>query len=298
MTAVFTNFGVINPLLIGNFMKKRLLVAALSSALVLTACAKDKEAADGKPVKSTVVNEKSTDAQKLSYIIGYEQGLSIKQQAEATHEELDIEVLGKAIADAYNGKESAMTDDEVTAFGKAYQERKIKEAEEKAVKNKAEGEKFLAENAKKEGVQTTASGLQYKVITAGAGASPKATDAVVVHYEGKLIDGKVFDSSYERGVPAQLVLNQVIKGWTEGVQLMKPGAKYEFYIPSELAYGEHGSGNIEPNSVLIFTVELLNESQIKKAQEDAEKMMQEQMKAIEAGQAQQTQSAQEADNKK
>ncbi|HAL72007.1 MAG TPA: peptidylprolyl isomerase [Verrucomicrobiales bacterium] len=122
----------------------------------------------------------------------------------------------------------------------------------------AKGEKFLEDNAKKEGVVVTASGLQYKVITEGAGKSPSATDTVLVHYEGTLIDGKVFDSSYKRGEPIEFPLNRVIAGWTEGVQLMKEGAKYRLYLPSKLAYGPRGAGrDIGPNEALIFDVELL-----------------------------------------
>ena len=118
------------------------------------------------------------------------------------------------------------------------------------------GAEYLAANAKKAGFKTTESGLQYKVITEGTGKSPKATDVVKVDYEGKLIDGTVFDSSYERGEPVEFPLNQVIAGWTEGLQLMKEGGKYEFVIPSELAYGETGNQGIDPNSTLLFTVEL------------------------------------------
>jgi FKBP-type peptidyl-prolyl cis-trans isomerase len=122
----------------------------------------------------------------------------------------------------------------------------------------AKGEKFLQDNSKKEGVVTTASGLQYKVITEGTGRSPSAADTVEVHYEGTLIDGRVFDSSYKRGESIEFPLNRVIAGWTEGVQLMKEGAKYRFYIPSKLAYGSRGAGrDIGPNEALIFDVELL-----------------------------------------
>ncbi|MDZ4288296.1 MAG: FKBP-type peptidyl-prolyl cis-trans isomerase [Prosthecobacter sp.] len=122
----------------------------------------------------------------------------------------------------------------------------------------AKGEKFLEDNGKKEGITTTDSGLQYKVITAGTGKSPKATDTVLVHYEGTLLDGKIFDSSYQRKEPIEFPLNRVIAGWTEGVQLMKEGAKYRFYIPSKLAYGPRGAGrDIGPNEALIFDVELL-----------------------------------------
>jgi FKBP-type peptidyl-prolyl cis-trans isomerase FkpA len=122
----------------------------------------------------------------------------------------------------------------------------------------AKGEKFLADNAAKEGVTTTASGLQYKVITPGEGKSPKATDTVLVHYRGTLINGTEFDSSYARREPIEFPLNRVIAGWTEGVQLMQEGAKYQFFIPSKLAYGTRGAGrDIGPNEALIFEVELL-----------------------------------------
>lgn len=127
-----------------------------------------------------------------------------------------------------------------------------------SAKAKAEGEKFLAENAKREGVKVTASGLQYEVLEATIGQKPKATDSVKVHYEGTLIDGTVFDSSYKRGEPISFPLNGVIKGWTEGVQLMSVGSKYKFFIPYQLAYGEQGAGaSIPPYAALIFTVELL-----------------------------------------
>ncbi|MEY4768396.1 MAG: hypothetical protein RL637_1035 [Pseudomonadota bacterium] len=124
--------------------------------------------------------------------------------------------------------------------------------------NKAQGKAFLAKNAKNEKVKTTASGLQYEILTQGKGRSPQATDTVAVHYKGTLLDGSEFDSSYKRNTPATFPLNGVIPGWTEGLQLMKEGAKYRFYIPSELAYGESGAGQlIAPNSTLIFEVELL-----------------------------------------
>jgi len=120
------------------------------------------------------------------------------------------------------------------------------------------GQQFLQENAKKDGVKTTASGLQYEVLTEGTGKSPKATDTVLVHYKGTLLDGTEFDSSYKRGEPIEFPLNQVIKGWTEGVQLMKEGGKYRFFIPSTLAYGSRGAGGaIGPDETLIFDVELL-----------------------------------------
>ncbi len=127
-----------------------------------------------------------------------------------------------------------------------------------AEENKAEGAAFLAENTKKQGINTTTSGLQYEVLTLGEGGKPSSTDNVTVHYEGKTLDGKIFDSSYKRGTPASFPLNRVIAGWTEGVQLMPEGSKYRFFIPSDLAYGERGAGaDIGPNAALIFDVELI-----------------------------------------
>ena len=130
---------------------------------------------------------------------------------------------------------------------------------EAAEKNTTEGEKFLRENKNKPGVKTTASGLQYKALKEGSGAPPKATDTVVVNYRGTLVDGTEFDSSYKRGEPATFPVNRVIKGWTEALQLMKPGSKYQLFIPASLAYGERGAGgDIGPNATLIFEVELMN----------------------------------------
>jgi FKBP-type peptidyl-prolyl cis-trans isomerase len=137
---------------------------------------------------------------------------------------------------------------------RAQQEQQVEAMAEANLKS---GEAFLAENAKKDGVTVTASGLQYRVITEGAGDAPKATDTVKVHYEGRLISGDVFDSSIARGEPVSFPLNGVIPGWSEGVQLMKVGSKFEFTIPSALAYGPSGTGPIPPNSVLVFDVELL-----------------------------------------
>ena len=143
-------------------------------------------------------------------------------------------------------------------FFSELEERQQAEAAERGKAARVEGERFLAENAKRPGVTVTASGLQYEVVNQGTGRRPRATDTVSCHYEGTLIDGTVFDSSYRRGEPAAFGLNQVIKGWTEGVQLMQEGAKYRFYIPWQLAYGERGAGaDIPPYAALVFTVELL-----------------------------------------
>ncbi|MBP7934295.1 MAG: FKBP-type peptidyl-prolyl cis-trans isomerase [Phycisphaerae bacterium] len=200
-----------------------------------------------------------TQIAKVSYAIGMNMGNMLKAQ----YIEPDLDALTRGIKDVLAGGKPLMTDKEVTETFRAFQtehqvtvEKKKKELGEK---NKAEGDKYLAANKTKEGVKTTASGLQYKVIKEGTGAQPKDTDTVKVHYTGKLLNGNVFDSSVDRGQPATFQANRVIKGWTEALQLMKVGSKWELTIPSELAYGPNGSGaRIPPNSVLVFEVELLN----------------------------------------
>jgi FKBP-type peptidyl-prolyl cis-trans isomerase FklB len=190
---------------------------------------------------------------KVSYSIGLNIGTNLSRQ----NVEINPEALSAGIKDGIAGKPQ-LTQDQIkevmTAFEKDMQQRQ-KVAGEKSA---AEGAKFLEDNKKKEGVKTTASGLQYKVMKEGTGAQPKATDTVTVNYLGTLINGKEFDSSYKRGQPATFPLNGVIKGWTEGLQLMKTGSKYQFFVPSNLAYGERAAGpDISPNSTLIFEIELL-----------------------------------------
>jgi FKBP-type peptidyl-prolyl cis-trans isomerase FklB len=191
--------------------------------------------------------------EKVSYAIGMNIGLNLSRQKV----DINPELLATGIKDAIAGKPQ-LTQDQVkevmTQFEKDM-EQKQKAAGEK---NKTDGAKFLEENKKKEGVKATASGLQYKVLKEGTGSQPKATDMVTVNYRGTLIDGTEFDSSYKRGQPATFPLNGVIKGWTEGLQLMKPGSKYQFFVPSNLAYGERSVGpDIAANATLIFDVELL-----------------------------------------
>lgn len=188
---------------------------------------------------------------KVSYALGMSIGHQL-QQMNAT--DLNIDDFAQAITDVFNG-DAKLSDAEAQAAVQDFFSRK---AEEQAQAAKAEGENFLAENAKKEGVKTLPSGLQYKVLREGDGRKPSATDKVECHYEGTLINGEVFDSSYRRGETATFGLNQVIKGWTEGLQLMQEGAKYRFFIPYNLAYGEHGAGqSIPPYAALIFDVELI-----------------------------------------
>ena len=197
---------------------------------------------------------------KLSYAMGLNIGLQLKQMGLGNR--LEVKDFGDAVNDILQGNALKLNPDEANSllnnfFTALENEQNAKNAEAgKAAKS--EGEKFLAENAKKPGVVVTASGLQYEVLNEGTGRSPKATDVVRCHYHGTLIDGTVFDSSYQRNQPADFGLNQVIAGWTEGVQLMKEGAKYRFYLPYNLAYGEHGAGaSIPPYAALIFDVELL-----------------------------------------
>jgi FKBP-type peptidyl-prolyl cis-trans isomerase len=191
---------------------------------------------------------------KVSYSIGLNIGANLGRQ----NVEVNPEALTAGLKDGIAGKPQ-LTQDQIkevmTAFEKDMQE-KQKAAGEKSA---GEGKKFLEENKKKEGVKTTASGLQYKVMKEGTGAQPKGTDTVTVNYRGTLISGNEFDSSYKRGQPATFPLNGVIKGWTEGLQLMKTGSKYQLFVPPDLAYGERTVGaDIPPNATLIFEVELLD----------------------------------------
>jgi FKBP-type peptidyl-prolyl cis-trans isomerase len=206
---------------------------------------------------TALATELETDAQKLGYIIGMDIGSSLKQQGT----ELDLDALYDAIKATYTGEELAMTPEEAATIRESFIADRREEAESQreglAATNATEGDKFMLENHSKEGVQITDSGLQYKVIEMGDGAKPTATDKVKVHYRGTLLNGEEFDSSYARGEPISFQLNQVIAGWTEGVQLMSVGSKFMFYIPPGLAYGPAGGGPIGPNATLIFQVELL-----------------------------------------
>jgi len=202
--------------------------------------------------------ELDTDQKKLSYAIGMNIGDSLRGQ----NANLDLEAMFDAIRTLYEGGEPALSQEEAAAtlqaFMNARQEAMAAEQAEVATQNKMQAEAFLAENAGQEGVVTTESGLQYKVLEQGDGPRPAVTDTVKVHYRGTLTDGTEFDSSYARDEPISFALNQVIPGWSEGVQLMPVGSKYMFYIKPELGYGEAGGGPIPPNSALIFEVELLD----------------------------------------
>lgn len=196
----------------------------------------------------------SSEKGKASYAIGYQVGRALKSQGA----EVDPATIAAAIKDTMAGNGLRMTEDEMRQAIQALQSRNQGGDPKVAAENAAKGKEYLDANKAKPGVQVTASGLQYKVISAGSGASPKATSTVKVHYRGTLIDGTEFDSSYKRGQPAEFGVSQVIRGWTEALQLMKKGAKYQLTIPSELAYGARNSGTIPANSVLNFEVELLD----------------------------------------
>lgn len=195
---------------------------------------------------------------KVSYSIGLNIGQDFKRQ----DMDIDADLLAKGIKDAVSGAQPLLTEEQIRETITTYQKEMVTKqetkAKESAAKNQKEGDAFLAENAKKPGVVTTPSGLQYKVVKEGTGAQPKPGDTVQVHYEGKLVDGTVFDSSLKRGEPAVFPVQGVIPGWTEALQLMKEGAKYQIVIPSKLAYGERGAGPvIGPHATLLFDVELL-----------------------------------------
>jgi FKBP-type peptidyl-prolyl cis-trans isomerase FklB len=198
---------------------------------------------------------------KVSYTIGIQSGNNLKQQ----FIDIDPDIMAKGIKDSLSGGKLLLTDQEMrevmTAFQKEMAIKQMSQLEAMAEKNKKEGDTFLAENKKKEGVKTLPSGLQYQVLREAKGKSPKPTDTVVVHYRGTRLNGSEFDSSYQRNEPATIKLDSVIRGWREALPLMKEGAKWQLFIPPDLAYGEKGAGPIEPNSVIIFEVELISVGQ-------------------------------------
>ena len=219
-------------------MKKQLVLASIACLWAAQALALDLD----------------TDKKRFSYIVG----LQIGQQFKNDKIELDEAAFIAAIKDMAEGKQPQLSQTEIQATLQRFQQQRAAEAQQAAETNRQEGEQFLASNSKKEGVKALPSGLQYKVIEAGTGASPKPTDTVEVHYRGTLINGTEFDSSYSRGQPASFPVNGVIQGWQEALPLMKEGAKWQIYVPSDLAYGSRGAGaDIGPNSTLIFDIELL-----------------------------------------
>ncbi len=240
------------------------MVCGAMAAIVLSASAWLLAAEEAKGDKPTL---KSTE-EKASYSIGLNIGKNLKKEASGAG--LDPALVLQGIKDGLAGA-ALLTDQEMKeamdAFRTSMMARRKDQAKNAAEKNLKEGEAFLAENGKKEGIVTLPSGLQYKVIKEGAGATPKATDTVATHYRGTLLDGTEFDSSYKRGEPATFEVTGVIPGWTEALQKMKVRAKWQLFVPAKLAYGERGAGaDIGPNSTLIFEVELL-EIKTEKAKE-------------------------------
>lgn len=228
------------------------LFAAMSLLLFVVGCTTEE-------AKVTPEVKLDTPKSRISYTIGVNIGQDFKTQKM----DIDTDILLMGLKDSMAGKELRLSDDEMVAeiqsFQQEMQAKMAVEMETMAAQNLAAGEAFLAENAKQDGVVVTESGLQYKIVEAGDGDSPLAADMVTVHYRGTLIDGKQFDSSYDRGQPATFPVGGVIAGWTEALQLMKPGAKWQLAIPAELAYGERGAGqDIGPNSALLFDVELIS----------------------------------------
>lgn len=223
---------------------KRLMTAVVFGGLVAT------------PLLAMAAPE--SDSAKLGYSLGATLGKSMQRDVP----NLDTDAFTQAIKDVYAGDDLQMSDKEIAATLSDYQQQKIAEQQAKQAKiaeeNRKASERFLAENAKKEGVKVTDSGLQYKVLESGDGATPDANDTVKVNYEGKLPDGTVFDSSYERGEPITFRVNQVIKGWQEALQKMQVGDTWMLYVPADLAYGKGGTGGpIGPNQALEFKIELL-----------------------------------------
>lgn len=239
---------------------------AASVLLAIAACKPvEKDAAAGadagdSPAAAAAIPGLKTEKQQVSYMIGMQLGQSMKP----VKDEIDLDMVMRAARTTLEDGELLMTEEQAMqvaqSFGERMQAKQLADAEALAKTNLAEGEKFLAANARKPNVQTTASGLQYQVLTEGTGAKPTADQTVRVHYKGELLDGTTFDSSYDRGEPAVFALNQVAPGWAEGVQLMPVGSKYKLWIPSKLGYGEQGTpgGPIGPNATLVFEVELLD----------------------------------------
>lgn len=233
-----------------------LLAAAPSTVLVAEAQSPATQPATAGDADSTEAFK--NDVEKLSYAIGLNIATGLKQR----DMDIDIDALVRGLRDVFSERDALMTfadsNKVIMEWQTKERDRLAREDEQVAEKNKKEAETFLAENKTKEGVKTTDSGLQYKVIEEGAGPLPKPTDMVKVNYRGTLIDGTEFDSSYKRGEPAQFIVNQVIEGWQEALPMMKVGAKWKLFIPPDLAYGPRRQGqHIGPNSLLIFDVELL-----------------------------------------
>jgi len=232
----------------------KLACAALAVVSTLSAQTAAEKPAD----KAAAAAPATAPMDKVSYFIGTRIGGDIAQNFKSQGLELDLDNFLQAIRDQFEGKPSKFKEEELTAAMEAFEKVMVAKQANKAGEAKSSGQKFLAENAKRPEVTTTPSGLQYEVIKKAEGPKPAVTDSVSVHYHGTFVDGKVFDSSVERNEPASFPLQGVIKGWTEGLQLMNVGSKFKFYIPSDLAYGDEGRPGIPGGSTLVFDVELLN----------------------------------------
>ncbi|WP_339080140.1 FKBP-type peptidyl-prolyl cis-trans isomerase [Pseudomonas sp. TMP9] len=197
----------------------------------------------------------STDQTRVSYGIGRQLGGQLRDNPPPG---VSLDAILAGLTDAFNGLPSRVSEDELSASFKVIRDIMQAEAQAKAEEAAGAGLAFLAENATRDGITVLASGLQYEVLSSGSGAMPTREDTIRAHYHGTLIDGSVFDSSYDRGEPAEFPVGGVIAGWTEALQLMNAGSKWRLYVPSELAYGEQGVGSIPPHSVLVFDVELLD----------------------------------------
>ena len=247
-------------------MKINKLTSTICGLILVAGCGEVVSESEAvKPVVKSVVAASTAEAtltletemQKVSYAIGTQLGAQLKRD----DLNLDLSIFTQAITDALAGKEPMMAPADMMATMQAFQKKKQAELQSKregqATANKETGDAFLVENGKKDGVVTTESGLQYKIMTAGTGAKPSKDDTVEVHYRGTLLSGEEFDSSYKRGQPASFPVTRVIPGWTEALQMMPEGSKWQLYVPSKLAYGPGGPDKIGPNSTLIFDVELL-----------------------------------------
>jgi len=242
-----------------RFVQKTLVAALAASFAVGSAVAAEPAKPAVAPAKTAAPAKPAVaiDKNKVSTMVGMDIGRGLSQ----IKDDIDIKIVEQALEQTLKGEKTSLTTEEALqvrqAFMQQMQAKRVAEQKVAAEKNKKEGAEFLAANKSKPGVKTTASGLQYLVEKEGTGPKPKATDTVKVNYLGTKIDGTKFDSSYDRGQPATFPLNGVIKGWSEGLQLMPVGSKYKLFVPSDLAYGENGPGQIGPNATLVFEVELL-----------------------------------------